>query len=130
MSAQSTVGDGTTNVAADGYVDVVDQAVRRELNEQTRSANQRVRADSNRLWVRPLGLHRDDRARHRRLRRCPALPARFFVKEGHEVTEKARIVVEAANYVVEASGRGGVYAVSGDPRGHHRRIQEGGGTGP
>jgi hypothetical protein len=52
-------------------------------------------------------------------------PTRFFVKEGHEVAEGERVVAEADGYVViEASGRGGLYAVSADPRSPFRRPQE------
>ena len=52
-------------------------------------------------------------------------PTRFFVKAGHEVAEEERVVAESDGYVViEASGRGGLYAVSADPRGRWYRRPE------
>ena len=39
-------------------------------------------------------------------------PARFFIKEGHEISETERIVDQGEGYVVvEKGGRGGLYAV-------------------
>ena len=44
-------------------------------------------------------------------------PTRFLVKEGHVVSESERVVAEADGYVVvEKLGRGGLYAVRADPR--------------
>jgi hypothetical protein len=51
-------------------------------------------------------------------------PSRFFVKSGHDVAEEERVVAESDGYVViEASGRGGLYAVSADPRSPYRRPE-------
>ena len=39
-------------------------------------------------------------------------PARFFIKEGHEISDTERIVDQGEGYVVvEKRGRGGLYAV-------------------
>lgn len=51
-------------------------------------------------------------------------PTRFFIKAGHVVAEEERVVAESDGYIViEASGRGGLYAVSADPRSQYRRRE-------
>jgi hypothetical protein len=109
--------------------DVVQQALRREANEQISALNttfgisgpqtidvlcECVRADCNaRITM--------SAAEYERVRR---FPTHFFVKAGHEIAHEERVLSEASGYVViEAGGRGGVYAVSADPRGSHRRKE-------
>lgn len=40
-------------------------------------------------------------------------PARFFIKEGHEISETERIVDQGEGYVVVEKGGRGLYAVAG-----------------
>jgi hypothetical protein len=114
-------------VAANG---VVQQALRREVNEHISSLNNTfgvsgpekidvmcecVRANCEARITMSL-------AEYERVRR---FPTHFFVKEGHEIATEGRVVSEASGYVIiEAGGRGGLYAVRADPRSSHRRRSE------
>jgi hypothetical protein len=110
---------------------VAHQAPRREVNEQISSVNHtfgvegRETIDVTCECVRGNcgALIRMTVADYERLR---LFPTRFCIKEGHEIAAEERILSEASDYVViEASGRGGLYAVGTDPRGSHRGSEVG-----
>jgi siroheme synthase (precorrin-2 oxidase/ferrochelatase) len=106
-----------------GTSGVVHQALRREVNEHISAVAEPelievmcecVRAECAAHVTMTL-------AEYELVRR---FPTRFFVKAGHDVAEGERVVAEADGYVViEASGRGGLYAVSADPRSRYRRRE-------
>ena len=106
---------------------VVHQALRREVNERISSVNETfgvtepemidvvcecVRADCVARVTMTVADYESG----------TAFPDAVFIKEGHEVADEERVVDEPDGYiVVEASGRGGLYAVSADPRSTYRR---------
>jgi hypothetical protein len=118
MSAQPHSGH-----TANGTSTVVQQALRREANEQIRVVNddfgvaepettnvlcECVRPNCTAMIVMTV-------ADYELVRR---FSSRFFVKEGHEVAEAERVVAESDDYVViEAAGRSRMYAIGADPRG-------------
>jgi hypothetical protein len=122
LSAQPRLDEGT-----DAGAEVVNPTLRREANEHIRSISadfavaepetiqvicECARAGCAALIVMSL-------ADYELIRR---FPARFFVKQGHELAEEARVVSESADHiVVEAGGRAGLYAVASDPRRAHAR---------
>lgn len=106
---------------------VVQQALRREVNEQIRSINHGFGVSEPDTidviceCVHPscTGYITMTVEEYELIRR---FPTRFFVKEGHEVADGERVVSESAAFVViETTGRGGLYAVSADPRRRGRR---------
>jgi hypothetical protein len=108
----------------------VHQTLRREVNEQLNSLEtDNFRHDSETIDVVCECVEGACTARitmtavdYELVRR---FPTRFFVKAGHEVAEEERVIKESDGYVViEASGRGGVYAVSAGPRSPYRRRAE------
>ncbi len=123
MSAQpQDAGADTVTVVRDDRGDVVHQALRREVNEQINSVNHDFHLavpESMDVLCECIDTNCTGRiqvtvAEYELVRR---FPTRFFVKEGHEVSEGERVVAESAGYVViEKSGRDGLYAVGADPR--------------
>lgn len=106
----------------DDGIDVVHQALRREVNERISSVNHDFHLTAPEsmdvmcecVHTSCTGRIQMTVAEYERVRR---FPTRFFVKEGHEVSAGERVVAEAAGYVVvEKSGRDGLYAVGADPR--------------
>jgi hypothetical protein len=101
--------------------DVVQQALRREVNERTRAfvadgqgADGTVDVGCECARRSCTGRVAITVAEYEAIRR---FPTRFLVKEGHEVNEGERVVGESVGYVVvEKSGRQGLYAVGVDPR--------------
>ena len=123
MSAQPKEDE---TAGADG---VVHQALRREVNEQisalsaTFGVTESEAIDVICECVRAecVARIRMTVAEYELVRR---FPTRFFVKAGHEVAEEERVVAESDSYVViEASGRGVLYAVGADPRSPYRRRE-------
>jgi hypothetical protein len=117
---------GNDTVGTNG---VVNQALRREVNERISSINNAFQIDQPELMnvlcecIRPrcTAYIAMSVTEYELIRR---FPTRFFVKAGHEIAEDERIVDEADGYVViEAGGRGGVYAVGADPRSPYRRHE-------
>lgn len=113
-----------------GTTEVVHQALRREVNERisalsaTFSVTEPETIDVICECVRVECAARITMtvAEYELVRR---FPTRFFVRAGHDVAEAERVVAESDGYVViEASGRGGLYAVSADPRSPYRRGDE------
>jgi hypothetical protein len=114
---------------ADG---VAQQALMREVNERISLTNAEFGAtepDSIEMLCECVRERCADRitmtvADYEVVRR---FPTRFFVKAGHEVADTAHVVSQTDGYVVvEAGGRGGVYAVASDPRRRtHRRRDAG-----
>jgi hypothetical protein len=106
---------------------VVHQALRREVNERISSVNEafgvtkpeRIDVVCECVGATCAARITMTAAEYELVRR---FPTRFFVKAGHEVAEEERVVDQSDGYVViEASGRGGLYAVSADPRSPYRR---------
>jgi hypothetical protein len=129
MSAQPRLNEGA-DAALDAGADVVNQALRREVNERIRSISddfavaepetlQLVCECARAGCVAMIVMRVADYELVRRF------PTRFFVKQGHEVAQEARVVSGSADYiVVEAGGRGGLYAVGSDPRRANARHTE------
>jgi hypothetical protein len=119
--------DHTFEVVTSPHVDPAHQALRREVNECITSINHDLGIEEEDV-VRVLcecvhpdcsGLIEMTVSQYEAVRR---FPTRFFIKERHEVANDERVVAEVDGYVViEASGRGGLYAVSADPRSPYRR---------
>jgi hypothetical protein len=104
---------------------VVQQTLRREVNEQIRSINEGFGVgEPDTIDVICECIHANCTtyitmtvADYELVRR---FPTHFFIKEGHDVAEGERVVSESADFiVVESSGSAGLYAVSADPR---RRV--------
>jgi hypothetical protein len=115
------------DAASDDGVDVVHQALCRDVNEWISSVNHDFHVtEPETIDVVCECAHVNCIARivmtvteYEDVRR---FPTRFFVKEGHEVAEGERVVTESAGYiVVEKRGRAGWYAVGADPRRRHLR---------
>lgn len=122
MSAQPQEAHASGIVEDDRAGAVVQQALRREVNERIRSINDGfgVREpdtiDVLCECIRPncTAYIAMIVAEYELVRR---FPTRFFVKEGHEVADGERVVSESGAFVVvESRGRAGLYAVSADPR--------------
>ncbi len=124
MSAQPT---DEHVVPTDG---VVHQALRRDVNEQISAINSAFGVDEAESIEVMCECVRGNCTASiamtvREYETVRRFPTRFFVKEGHEVAEKERIVAESGDYVViEAFGREGLYAVGVDPRRRGLRIVE------
>jgi hypothetical protein len=106
---------------------VVHQALRREVNERISAVNNTFGVSGPETIDVMCECVRESCKAHIAMsvaeyEHVRRFPTRFFVKEGHEIAQEERVLSDANGYVViEARGRGGVYAVSADPRGSHRR---------
>jgi hypothetical protein len=121
MSAQPRLNEGT-DAALGAGADIVNQALRREVNERIRSISDDFAvAEPETIQVvcecaragcaAQIVMSVADYELVRRF------PTRFLATHGHDVAEEARVVSETADYiVVEVGGRGGLYAVGSDPR--------------
>lgn len=122
MSAQPKEHDYTSATTG-----VVHQALRREVNERISSVNEIFGVTEPEMIDVVCECVRADCVAHVTMtvadyESVRRFPTRFFVKEGHDVADEERVVDESDGYIViEASGRGGLYAVSADPRSTYRR---------
>ena len=97
--------------------DVVHQTLRREVNERISSLHKgsfgaEVELIDVMCECAGLGCSAAITMRAADYAYVRRFPTRFLVKEGHEIGDAERIVVEADGYVVvEASGRAGLQAV-------------------
>ena len=123
MAAQPQ--DAYFETSGDDGAAVVRQALRRDVNERVGIDRHSDRGKEETVDVLCECVDRSCAGRiamsvndYEAVRR---FPTRFFIKEGHELSEGDRIVAALGGYVViEKSGREGLYAVRSDPR--RRRL--------
>jgi len=111
--------------------DVVHQALRREVNERARIVDDGHAGGRDAMHVMCECGHSSCTrlismtiAEYESVRR---FPTRFFVSEGHAISDGDRVVASLGRYVVtEKSGSEALYAVGADPRTRGLQVVEAG----